>query len=482
MPHITENDTLYIGQAGEHPQHLLLRYANRHGLIAGATGTGKTLSLQGLAEGFSASGVPVFIADIKGDLSGLAQAGIPKPPLEKRANDIGFTLNYTAFPTIFWDVFGNSGHPLRTTISELGPLLLASLLQLNEVQEGVLNVAFEVADKEGLLLLNLEDLGTLLTHLADNSAHYAVQYGAVSSASVAAIKRALLSLQSQGAAHFFGEPAINITQFIAQNPQGYGNINILSADQLIHSPALYVTFMLWLMSELFETLPEIGDLAKPKLVFFFDEAHLLFANANKELTTRIVQLVKLIRSKGVGIYFITQSPSDIPKEVLAQLSNRIQHALRAFTPKDQKSVKAAATTFRQNPAFDTASAITELAIGEALVSTLNDQGIPCMVERTLIRPPVSYVGAITAAQRQDIMQHSVYAGLYDTEINRHSAHEMLAARLQKTETAPSSSPAPRPPSTMQHEATKVARSVLISIGSTIGREIARGIMRSIMKR
>lgn len=426
---IVAHNGLYIGKGLAGAAALPLKYANRHGLIAGATGTGKTLTLQGLAEGFSLAGVPVFIADIKGDLAGLSQAGVDKPPLTARAGDIGFALDYQAFPVIFWDIFGTQGHPVRTTVSEMGPLLLARLLELNDVQEGVLNIVFAVADAEGLLLLDLDDLRAMLAHVSENAAAYSARYGNVSGASVAAIQRALLSFEQQGGRHFFGEPALQVTDFMKIAPNGCGAVNILAADKLMTAPRLYAMFMLWLLSELFEDLPEVGDTDKPRLVFFFDEAHLLFDDAPKALADKIEQLVRLIRSKGVGVYFVTQNPADIPAGVLGQLGNRVQHALRAFTPQDQKSVRAAAQTFRPNPAFDTGEAITQLGVGEALVSVLESGGVPTMVDRVLIRPPVSLVGTIAAAQRADALQRSPFAGVYDTPVNRESAAEMLADRI-----------------------------------------------------
>ncbi len=425
---IVADNGIYLGK-GQAPVSLLLKYANRHGLIAGATGTGKTLTLQGLAEGFSQAGVPVFIADIKGDLAGLSQAGADKPALVKRAQEIGFSLDYQAFPAIFWDIFGEQGHPVRTTISEMGPLLLGNLLQLNDVQSGVLNVVFAVADSEGLLLLDMDDLRAMLTHVSDNASTYSAKFGNVSGASIATIQRGLLTFEQQGGSKLFGEPALQIADFMRIAPNGCGAVNILAADKLMTSPRLYAMFMLWLLSELFQNLPEVGDLDKPKMVFFFDEAHLLFNDAPKVLLEKIEQLVRLIRSKGVGVYFITQNPADVPPNVLGQLSNRVQHALRAFTPQDQKSVKAAAQTFRANPAFDTGTAITQLSVGEALVSMLDEKGSPTVVDRVLIRTPLSAVGAISPEQRQEIIAHSPFAGVYDTLVNRESAAEILAGRV-----------------------------------------------------
>ncbi|MFO0389303.1 MAG: helicase HerA-like domain-containing protein [Alphaproteobacteria bacterium] len=500
---------IYIGKA-TNPQHLLLKYANRHGLIAGATGTGKTVSLQVLAEGLSQAGVPVFIADVKGDLSGLAASGSDKPHFMERAKQVDFTLNYQPFPVIFWDVFGKSGHPVRTTVSEMGPLMLARLLDLNETQEGVLTIAFMVADKDGLLLLDLDDLRAVLTHVSDHASEYSAQYGNVSAASVAAIQRGLLMLESQGGKLIFGEPALNINDLMKIAPNGYGAVNILSAETLMQTPRMYATLLLWLLSEMFEDLPEVGDGEKPKLVFFFDEAHLLFNDAPKALVEKIEQLVRLIRSKGVGVYFITQSPADIPANVLGQLGNRIQHALRAFTPQDQKAVKAAAQTFRPNPAFKTEEAITNLGIGEALVSCLDAKGSPNVVERTLIRPPVSQVGVLDAALRQQAIAASPLKGVYDAVINRESAYEILNQKAQKapvnatniwgtpvqeemaaTGTDASayrgssySQPAParprgRQPDSLLQTATK---SVVRAAGSRLGREIVRGLLGAMLKR
>lgn len=474
---IVAENGLYLGK-GERDVRLLLKYANRHGLIAGATGTGKTLTLQGLAEGFSSAGVPVFIADIKGDLAGISQAGADKAPLVTRAKDIGFDLEYQAFPAIFWDIFGEQGHPVRTTISEMGPLLLSQMLQLNNVQEGVLNVVFAAADAEGLLLLDLADLRSMLNHVSENASAYSAQYGNVSASSVAAIQRALLTFEQQGGRKLFGEPALQIEDFMKLAPNGYGAVNILAADKLMQSPRLYAMFMLWLLSEMFEDLPEVGDLDKPKLVFFFDEAHLLFDNAPKPLVEKIEQLVRLIRSKGVGVYFITQNPADIPVDVLGQLGNRVQHALRAFTPQDQKGVRAAAQTFRVNPAFKTEDVITQLGVGEALVSVLDAKGTPTIVERVLIRPPVSGVGAITKEQRQEAISGSPLAGVYDEEVNRESAAEILSGRINKT----------APPAKKEAKARnsgsvwgKVATTVATTAAASAGRSIASSVLRSTTK-
>mgnify|MGYP000179838741 FL=1 len=431
---MTAKDTIFIG-ASTKDETLALKLANRHGLIAGATGTGKTVSLQILAEGFSRAGVPVFCADIKGDLSGLAAEGISKDFLEKRARDVGLekTYEYQAFPAVFWDLLGEQGHPIRTTVSEIGPLLLARLLELNDTQEGVLNVLFELADDEGLLLLDLKDLRAMLAHVAERASELSTLYGNVSKASVGAIQRRLLVLERQGGENFFGEPALDIRDFIRTAPDGRGMVNILAADKLMSAPRLYGVFLLWLLSELFEELPEIGDPDKPKLVFFFDEAHLLFNDAPKALIEKVEQVVRLIRSKGVGVYFVTQNPLDVPETVLAQLGNRIQHALRAFTPRDQKAVRAAAETFRPNPDLNTERVITELGVGEALVSTLEGKGIPSIVERTLIRPPSSRLGPVTQSERRVLIQSSPVFGVYDRSKDRTSAYEVLMGRAEETQ-------------------------------------------------
>ncbi len=425
-------DKIFLGKS-EKPEYITLRLANRHGLVTGATGTGKTVSLQVLAEGFSNAGVPVFAADIKGDLSGVAHAGTPKDFLVKRAQEVGLE-HYAneAFPVVFWDLFGEKGHPVRTTVSEMGPLLLARLLNLNDTQEGVLNIAFRVADEEGLLLLDLPDLQALLSHVAEQASSLTTRYGNVSKATIGAIQRQLLVLENQGAKKFFGEPALDIMNLLRTTSDGRGTINILAAETLMNSPRLYGTFLLWLLSELFENLPEVGDPEKPKLVFFFDEAHLLFNEAPPALLEKIEQVVRLIRSKGVGVYFVTQNPLDVPDKVASQLGNRLQHALRAYTPREQKAVKAAAETFRQNPSFKTMDAITQLAVGEALVSTLEDKGTPSMVTRTFIRPPCGQIGPITDAERATLIQNSPFAGHYDTAVDRESAHEVLARRAEET--------------------------------------------------
>ncbi|KRB85080.1 ATP-binding protein [Sphingomonas sp. Root710] len=419
--------------SGPQPQYLNLRRANRHGLIAGATGTGKTVTLQGIAENFSAAGVPVFLADVKGDLAGIAMAGSPTAKnadkLVARAAEIGLEpFTWGDNPAIFWDLYGEQGHPIRTTVSEMGPLLLARLMNLNEVQEGVLNIAFRYADEEGLLLLDLGDLQAMLAYCAENAEALSARFGNVTKPSVGSIQRQLLQLDSQGGAHFFGEPALDIHDFLGVDDQGRGYVNVLAADKLMQSPKLYATFLLWLLSELFETLPEVGDPDKPRLVFFFDEAHLLFEDAPKALTDKIEQVVRLIRSKGVGVYFVTQNPIDIPEDVAAQLGNRVQHALRAFTPRDQKAIEAAADTFRINPDLDVAKAIIELKVGEALVSVLQDDGSPSIVQRTLIAPPRSRLGPLDAKEREIIQSISPVAGKYDTVVDRESAEEILAAR------------------------------------------------------
>ena len=399
------DETILVGGGGENyaePKELLLHYANRHGLITGATGTGKTVTLQVLAEGLSAAGVPVVIQDVKGDVSGLSRPGDPagkaNEALTKRAAQIGFTdFAYRASPVVFWDLFGQSGHPVRTTVSELGPLLLARMMELSDAQEGVLNIAFRVADEQGLLLLDLADLQSILTWLADNARDISRTYGNVTTASVGSIQRALLILENQGAAAFLGEPALDLKDLIATDANGAGRVNVLMSDRLMQSPRLYAMFLLWLLSELFEQLPEVGDPDKPVLVFFFDEGHLLFTDAPKALTDKVVQVVRLIRSKGVGVWFCTQNPDDVPGDVLAQLGNRVQHALRAFTPRDAKALRQAAETFRPNPAFDTETAIREVGTGEAVVSLLEAKGVPAMVSRTLIRPPESRMGPLTDA-------------------------------------------------------------------------------------
>ncbi|MEP3786298.1 helicase HerA-like domain-containing protein [Ascidiaceihabitans sp.] len=430
---------LFIGGGGQDygdKQGLSLGYANRHGLIAGATGTGKTVTLQILAEGFSAAGVPVFLSDIKGDLSGLAKSGTPDHklhgPFIERAGVIGFDdFTYDAFPVTFWDLFGDQGHPVRTTVSEMGPLLLSRLLELTEAQEGILNIAFRLADEEGLPLLDLKDLQSLLVWIGQNAKDLSLRYGNVSAASIGAIQRRLLVLENQGGTKLFGEPALELSDLMRTDAAGRGMINILASDKLMSAPGLYATFLLWLLSELFEELPEVGDPEKPKLVFFFDEAHLLFDDAPKALVDKVEQVARLIRSKGVGVYFITQNPADVPEDILGQLGNRIQHALRAFTAKDRKELRLAAETYRENPRFDTEEAIREVGVGEAVTSMLQKKGVPGIVERTLIRPPSSQLGPITKAERANVMAASEMSGKYDTTLDRTSAFEILAKRAAK---------------------------------------------------
>ena len=429
-------DSVFLGGGGlDHgaPQGLRLRLANRHGLIAGATGTGKTVTVQILAEGFSSAGVPVFLSDVKSDLAGLAVSGTAEFKLHdtflKRAATIGFdSYAYQAFPVTFWDLFGQKGHPIRTTVAEMGPLLLARMLDLSEAQEGVLNIAFRLSDEEGLPLLDLKDLRALLIWVGENAADLGLRYGHISAASVGAIQRQLLVLENQGGAGIFGEPALDLADLMQVDPDGRGRISVLAADQLMARPKLYATFLLWLLSELFEELPEVGDPDKPKLVFFFDEAHLLFDDAPKALIDKVEQVARLIRSKGVGVYFCTQNPDDVPEDVLGQLGNRVQHALRAFTARDQTALSRAAQTYRANPRFDTAQAIRDVGTGEAVTSMLGDKGAPGVVERTLIRPPSSQLGAITDAQRQAVIARSPLSGKYDTVIDRDSAYERLTAR------------------------------------------------------
>jgi len=466
----------------------LARMSNRHGLIAGATGTGKTATLQVLAEGFSRLGVPVFLADVKGDLAGLSRPAAPHPKIEERIRHIGIDgYQSRAFPVAFWDLFGINGHPVRTTISEMGPLLLTSLLELNATQEGVLYAAFRIADDQGMLLLDLKDLRALLTWMAENRKDLEKDYGSLATASIAAIQRSLLVLEEQGADRFFGEPAIRLDDLMLTDFSGNGVINVLDASTLMHSsPKLYATLLLWLLAELFEQLPEAGDADRPKLVFFFDEAHLLFDTAPRALLDKIEQVVRLIRSKGVGIYFITQNPTDIPDEVLGQLGLKIQHALRAFTPRDQKAVKAAAQTFRPNPALDTEQVITELGIGEALVSTLDAKGSPLPVERVLICPPESRMGPLTDAERAEHLQRSPLRGRYDETVDRHSAYEMLKKRAAEQEATEAEQPqqaartAARPRSNRQSTGEAFIKSAARSIGSQLGRQIVRGILGSLL--
>lgn len=477
---------------------LLCNMANRHGVITGATGTGKTVTLQKLAEGFSTRGVPVFMADIKGDLTGVTQPGGGNEKIDARNAQLGITPAFEGFPATLWDVFGKQGSPLRATVSEMGPLLLARLLDLNDTQEGVLAIAFKYADDNGLLLLDLKDLQSLMRFVGENSKDLTTQYGNISSASVGAIQRGLLQLEQQGGEIFFGEPAVKLEDFM-QTLSGKGVLNLLAADQLINAPKLYSTFLLWLLSELFENLPEAGDLDKPKLVFFFDEAHLLFSDAPEALIDKVEQVVRLIRSKGVGVYFVTQNPADIPEKVLAQLGNRVQHALRAYTPQEQKGVKAAATSFRENPDINTEKTITELGVGEVLISCLDEKGIPAMVDRSFVVPPVGHIGPITPEQRSALMASSLVAGVYDTAVDRESAFELLAAKAQEKaavvaaeeqakadakaqkESEKAERAAARAPDTILESVTKsVARSASSSIGRQIGNTLVRGILGSLL--
>ena len=423
--------SIFIGQS-EKREELFLGMANRHGLVTGATGTGKTVTLQIMAEGFCNAGVPVFAADVKGDLSGIAMPGEPKDSLLERAKTMGFDdYGFEAVPTIFWDLFGEQGHPIRTTITEMGPLMLSRLMGLSDAQEGALNIAFRLADKEGLALLDLKDLRALLKELGERGKELTTEYGNLAAPTIGAIQRRLVVLEEQGGDNFFGEPALDIKDFMRTTLNGKGYMNVLAADKLINSPQLYATFLLWMMSELFEQMPEVGDPEKPRMVFFFDEAHLLFSEAPQGLIQKIEQTVKLIRSKGIGIYFVTQNPLDIPESVLAQMGNRVQHALRAYTPREQKAVQTAASTFRPNPAFKTEEAITQLGKGEALVSVLDPKGVPTMVERTMIRPPSSRMGPITPEERQKIVKNSPVYGNYEQAEDRESAYEILLKRAEQ---------------------------------------------------
>src|SRR5262245_40484343 len=443
MAELDQDGRIFVGKS-EKAEYLTLKLANRHGLVTGATGTGKTVTLQVLAEGFSRAGVPVFAADIKGDLSGIAAVGEAKDAFVKRAKDLGFDYEPDEFPAVFWDLFGEQGHPVRATISEMGPLLLSRLMDLNDVQEGVLNIAFRIADEQGLLLIDLKDLRAVLGLLAERAQDLTAQYGNVTKATIGTIQRQLLVLENQGGTKFFGEPALALNDFLRTDRDGRGFINILAADKLTQNPRLYATFLLWLLSELFEELPEAGDLDKPKLVFFFDEAHLLFNDAPKALLDKIEQVVRLIRSKGVGVYFVTQNPLDVPDTVLAQLSNRVQHALRAFTPRDQRAVTAAAQTFRPNPALDTARVIQELGKGEALVSFLEGNGTPTMVDRAMICPPSARLGPVTVDERKAVITASPCAGKYDKTLDAESAYEVLQSRAQ-TAAAPAAAGGAAPP-------------------------------------
>ncbi len=474
------------------PVGILPKMANRHGLITGATGTGKTVTLQALAEHFSSIGVPVFVSDIKGDFSGISQAGGGNPKVEQRLADLQIDdPAYAAYPVEFWDVFGQSGTPIRATISEMGPLLLSRLLGLNEVQTGVLSIVFRVADENGMLLLDLKDLRSMVQYVGDNASQYTTRYGNISTASVGAIQRGLLTLEDAGGNEFFGEPAMQVTDFMRTEADGRGIVNILAADKLFQQPLLYSTFMLWLLSELYENLPEVGDLEKPKLVFFFDEAHLLFKDTPRAMLDKIEQVIRLIRSKAVGIYFITQNPADVPPSVLGQLGNRVQHALRAFTPYEQRGIKAAAETFRPNPKFNMDQVIQELSVGEALVSFLDAKGAPSITERTWIIPPHSRIGIIDSLQRTAVINSSLLAPRYSQTVDRHSAYEILTAKAaEKIDiTAPEPAPLEDEPANKPKPAAKsrtregmveaTMKSAVRAIGSQLGRQIARGILGGI---
>ena len=490
-------EPILIAQHGTVQCQLLPSMASRHGLITGATGSGKTVSLQVLAEAFSRIGTPVFMADVKGDLAGISQAGLPTPKLEARLKSLGLPEpHWRAFPVTLWDVFGELGHPVRATISDMGPLLLARLLQLNETQAGVLNLAFKIADDSGLLLLDLKDLRAMLKHVGDEAPRFTTEYGNISAASVGAIQRGLLQLQSQNAEQFFGEPMLDIDDLMQTDGSGRGMINILAAERLYQSPRLYATFLLWLLSELFERLPEVGDVSQPKLVFFFDEAHLLFTDAPQALVEKIEQVVRLIRSKGVGIFFITQNPLDIPDRVLGQLGNRVQHALRAYTPRDQKAVRAAAETMRPKPGLDVAQAITELAVGEALVSLLDEKGRPSPTERVWMLAPGSRMGPISPEERRALMQGSPVAGVYEEPVDRESAYELLKRRVSIPEgqglaQTPKANEASdgwlgglgnlgRGTGRKDSMLEALAKSAARSIGSTVGRELIRGVLGSLL--
>lgn len=492
-----KDDAVFVGRSvgsNETAQYLPLKWGNRHGLIAGATGTGKTVTLQVLAEGFSQAGVPVFMADVKGDLCGICQPSEMQDFLTKRANIIEFASEYKAkaFPCVFWDVFGESGHPVRTTISEIGPILLARMLELNDTQEGVLNICFRVADEQGLLLLDLKDLRALLNEVNENRKEISAEYGNVSTQSIGAIQRGLLRLEDQGADQFFGEPALELADMMKTDIDGLGNINILAADKLMHSPRLYATFLLWMLSELFEELPEAGDADRPKFVFFFDEAHLLFNDAPKALLEKVEQVVRLIRSKGVGVFFITQNPADVPDTILGQLGNRVQHALRAFTPKQQKAIRQAADTYRANDEFEVDEVIKELGVGEALVSTLEGKGQPSIVQRTLIRPPSSRLGPSSGNAKSMVMSASAFGKKYDDTIDRESAFEILNERAEiaaeKAEAekiadkkVKSSKRSSRRQSVGESAVKSAVRSMSSSIGRTIARELVRGIMGALKR-
>lgn len=492
---------IFVGKAGDDSVFIDPGMMNRHGLIAGATGTGKTVTLRILAEELSKRGVPSVVADVKGDLSGFAKAGASHPKIEERAQLLGLDdFTYAPVPTVFWDVYADSGHPFRATVSEMGPLLLSRLLNLNSTQEAVLFIAFKVADDEGLLLLDLKDLRSLLVWLAENRKEVAKRYGGIASSSIAAIQRGLLVLEQEGGEAFLGEPVVDLSDLMRTDKDGRGIVNVLAAERLVNNPKLYATTLLWLLSELFEQLPEVGDPDKPRLVFFFDEAHLLFDDAPDVLIDKVEQVVRLIRSKGVGVYFCTQNPIDVPDAVLGQLGNRFQHALRAFTIRDQRAVKAAAETFRANPAFDTAEAITQLGVGEALVSTLEDKGVPTVVARTLIRPPESLLGPITKKERAAVIRASGVGPRYDKTVDRESAYEMLAKRTEENMGAEEDAPEPPKPrkaksggilddifsygyggGRRQSVGEAMIKSAARSIGSSVGRSIARGLLGGIFK-
>ncbi len=509
---MTDAPGLFLGQSDK-PEVLLYNRANRHGVVAGATGTGKTVTLQIMAQGFSDAGVPVFCADVKGDLSGICMPGSPNEKLIARAQEMGLALEAKAAPVVFWDLYGTKGHPIRATISEIGPVLLARMLDLNDVQEGVLAVVFHVADAEKLLLLDLDDLRAMLVYVGENAERIGREVGNVAPASIASIQRALLQLEQQGGKAFFGEPALRLEDMMRTGLDGRGQVNVLAADKLMSSPRLYAAFLLWLLSELFEQLPEVGDPDKPRLVFFFDEAHLLFADQPRSLQEKVEQVVRLIRSKGVGVYFVTQNPADIPDTVLGQLGNRIQHALRAYTPAEQRGLRAASDSFRPNPAFDTAEAIQGLGVGEALVSTLDEKGAPNVVARTRIRPPNSRLGPATDAERAQVMAASPVRGVYEAMVDRESAEELLAARhaaadqaeagekaaaaeakAAETEArvrdreaarydAPRERAAPRPRvSNRQSPMEALTKSVLRTAGSTLTRELLRGVLGGLRRR
>jgi DNA helicase HerA-like ATPase len=499
---VAPDASIVLGKGTSRRVELLARYGNRHGLVAGATGTGKTVSLMVIAEGFSRLGVPIFMADVKGDVAGLAMPGTASDRIKQRVADVGLEgYASEASPVVFWDLFGKSGHPVRATISEIGPGLLARILELNDVQSGVLEIAFKLADDRGLLLLDLDDLRALLTFVAENRKEISTAYGLVSAQSIAAIQRGLLTLEREGGEGFFGEPALELADLLRTDLNGRGVVNILAADQLVLKPRLYSSFLLWLLSELFETLPEVGDLDRPKLVFVFDEAHLLFEDAPPALQQRVEQVVRLIRSKGVGVYFCSQFPDDVPNEILGQMGNRIQHALRAFTPRDQKAVRTAAETFVANPGVDVAKVISQLGVGEALVSALADKGVPMPVERTLMAPPRCRMGAITPDERTAVRGRSPVGAKYDTPVNRESAYELLTKRAAPTEAAPAPSPRTAPASTTasgsgglgdqvgeilwgtkrrQGMVEAMAKQAARTVGSEVGRQILRGVLGGIL--